>query len=123
MSDGPPSESQRRLGSWLVGDGSLEVVLGVLPPREITLQGVTRTPDRPVTVIEAKQLVERGLPVVVVGFDVTGLLPPNDVAAFFDEFVAWFDFDEHGPESQVFVYGRRRGTSDTRLVVPLMVLG
>ncbi len=123
MSNRPPSESQRRLGPWLVDEGSLEVVLGVLPPRQITLNGITRTPNRPVTVIEAKQLGERGLPVVVVSFDVAGLLPPNEVATFFDEFDAWFDFDKHGPESQVFVYGRRRGTSDTRLVVPLMVLG
>ncbi len=72
-------------------------MLGVLPPREITLQGVTRTRNRPVTVIEAKQLVERGLPVVVVGFDVAGLLPPNDVEAFFDEFVAWFDWTSTVP--------------------------
>ena len=108
---------------WLVDDASLEVVLGVLPPREITLHGVTRTPRRPVMVIEAKQLAERGLPVVVVSFDVAGLLPPSDVEAFFDEFAALFDLYEHGPESQVFVYGRRRGTSDTRLVVPSVVLG
>ena len=123
MSDGPRSKSQRRLGPWLVDDPSLEVVLGVLPPREVTLRGGTRTPNRPVTVIEAKRLAERGSPVVVVSFDVAGLLPRNDVEAFFDEFAALFDFDEHGPESQVFVYGRRLATSDTRLVVPLMVLG
>ena len=123
MSDGPRSESLRRLGPWLVDDPSLEVALGVLPPREVTLEGVTRTPDRPVTVIEAKQLAVRGSPVVVVSFDVAGLLPRDGVEAFFDEFAALFDFDEHGPESHVFVYGRRLATSDTRLVVPLMVLG
>jgi len=115
------SEGQRRLGRRVEAEASLEVALGVLPPREITLDGVTRTRGRSVTVVEAKQQAER-LPIVVVGFDIAGVLPPSDVEAFFDEFAALFEFDEHGPESQVRVYGRRRGRTDTRLVVPLMVV-
>lgn len=95
-----------------------ELVGQPVPPRSVVLDGVQRSKNRQVTPLEWEKLASRGLRVLVISFFAAGGLAADELGAFVRDHESLFQ--AHGPhpsEAEVYVYGRRTGKEDTRVLV------
>ena len=91
----------------------------VLPPKSILLGGTERRAGRELTREEAETLAGRGVPVLVVSFDGSGMLAAGDLPRLLEEHARHFRKGEAAaPEAVLRIFGRREADhGDQRVVV------
>ena len=99
-----------------VSDPYLESQVSQLPPRQLRIDNVPRTRSREITVSQATELSRRGIRGFLLSFDGCVELTPSHFQELVQQYGAEFD-DPSDSESLLYVFGRREGREDTRILV------
>ena len=105
----------------LTNDPGLSAQLDVLPPKELTVDGVLRRRNRDIPPEEAVRLAARGLRSFVLAWQFATEVATEELAHVLARYAADFDGmgPGHPPEASAHIYGRRHPQThqDTRIVV------
>jgi hypothetical protein len=89
--------------------------LAGLPPSRLEVAGTSRKKARALLPSEAVRLSQRGIPSLLLSFDLNGALDTQGLS----QWLADLDFDDDlaDPEVMLHLYGRREGGHDLRIIV------